>query len=113
VKPTLQKLLADSHVAAIIIALLMIWSVDATFQALWRPLYRVARCLFTAVAIWDVPYFSWTMQDWAELSTTVTYLCSLISYIVAAWLLSRLVYGVGPLRTLSDYRCRIAGREDA
>jgi hypothetical protein len=56
VKRTLRQVLADSHVAAITIALLLLWTLDAMFRALWEPLYRVGAFLVTAILIWDLPY---------------------------------------------------------
>lgn len=53
----LRKILADSHVSAIAIAVLLFWALDSAFWALWGPLSRATSFLFKAVAILDIPYF--------------------------------------------------------
>jgi len=57
-KPTLRNILADSHVAAIAIAVLLLWALDDAFRALWPPFFQLVQYLLTAVAILDIPYFS-------------------------------------------------------
>ena len=111
-KRSLRVALAESHVAAVAIAVLLLWSLDGAFRALWDPALSAARFLFTAVAIFDIPYFSptFTMVDQLMLVTTLSY--SAIVSFSAAWLLSRWVYGAGPLRTLTSYRSQLTGRHD-
>jgi hypothetical protein len=114
VKSTLREVLADSHVPAFAVAVLLLWSLDAGFKALWIPLSPAATVLLTAVAIFDIPYFSpkLTLADRFILITTFSYLWGSLICFAAAWLLSRWVYGVGPLRTLSAYRSRLTRRGD-
>jgi hypothetical protein len=102
---SLRQILADSHVAAATIAVLLLWSLDAAFLALWEPVSRVLGFLFTAVAILDVPYYSpsVTTLDRLMLITMSAYSYSAAASFLAAWLLSRWVYGVGPLRSLARY----------
>jgi hypothetical protein len=50
VKSTVREVLVDSHVSAFAVVVLLLWSLDAGFRALWIPLSRVATVLFTAVA---------------------------------------------------------------
>ena len=113
-KRSLRVTLAESHVAAVTIAVLLLWSLDGAFRALWDPAFSAVRFLFTAVAIFDIPYFSptFTMVDQLMLVTTLSYLYSAIVSFSAAWLLSRWVYGAGPLRTLTSYRSQLTGRHD-
>src|SRR5258708_38018158 len=110
VKPSLRKILADSHIAAVAIAVLVLWSLDSAFWALWGPLSRSISFLFTAVAILGIPYFSRTLTstDRVTLFITFSYLFNSFVYLAAAGLLSRWVYGMGPLRSLSKYRTRLA-----
>ncbi len=105
VRPSLRKVLADSHVSAVAVAVLLFWSLDSAFWALWGPLYRAASFLFTAVAILDIPYFSRTLTfaDRSMLFVTFLYLFYSFAYLAAAGLLSRWVYGTGPFRSLSKY----------
>jgi hypothetical protein len=103
---SLRQILADSHVAAATIAVLLLWSLDAAFLALWEPVSRVLGFLFTAVAILDVPYYSpsVTTLDRLMLITMSAYSYSAAASFLAAWLLSRWVYGVDPLRIVPRYR---------
>ena len=57
-KRSLRQILDDSHIAAVTIAVLLLWSLDGAFQALWIPVSRAVGFLLTAVAILDIPYFS-------------------------------------------------------
>jgi hypothetical protein len=114
-KRSLSQVLADSHIAAVTIAVLLLWSLDGTFRALWIPVSRAVGFLFTAVAIFDIPYFSPTLTfaDRLMLISTFYFLYSAIVSLLAAWLLSRWVYGVGPIRSLVVCRSKLAGREHA
>jgi hypothetical protein len=109
VKSSLRKILAESHVSAIAIAVLLFWSLDSAFRALLGPLFRAVTFLFTAVAILDIPYFSRTLTiaDRFTLIITSAYLFNALVYLTAAGLLSRWVYGLGPLRSLSIYRTKL------
>ena len=111
-KPSLREILAGSHIAAIAIAVLLLWSIDWGFRALWSPLPRVATFLATAVAIRGIPYFPSTLTgaDHVVLVGRCFTFSVLLESIAAAWLLSRWVYGVGLPATLSKYRVRLTGR---
>ena len=104
-KISLRQILADSHVAAVAIALLLLWSLDGLVDALWVPLSRAIEFLVTAVAILDVPYFSriLTTADRLNLLVVGGYLYSALASFFAAWVLSHWVYGAGPLRSLISY----------
>jgi hypothetical protein len=115
VKPSLREILADSDVAAVAIAVLLFWSLNSacwSLLGLSGPLSRAAEFLITAVAIHGIPYSSRTLDvtDLLALFTTFAYLFYSFAYLAAAWLLSRWVYGVGPLRSFSKYRTRLARR---
>jgi hypothetical protein len=115
VKPSLRKILADSHVAAVAIAVLLFWSLDWTSRGLCGPLYRAADFLFTAVAILGIPYFSrtLTLADFLMLIRAFFYLIDALIAFAAAWLVSRWVYGAGPFRSLSAYWKKPARRNHA
>lgn len=112
-KPSLRETLADSHVAAVAIAVLLVWSLDSGFRALWDPFYRLADFLFTAFAIFGIPYFSFSYSDLLSFVTTFSYLFFSLVSLAAAYLVSRWVYGVGPLRILSSYRNKLRGGDNA
>ena len=111
-KPSLREILADFHVSAVAIAVLLYWSLYWGFTALWSPLALAASFLFNAVAILGIPYgsFTFTGTDRLMLSTTLTFLFNAFVCLAAAWLLSRWVYGAGPLRSLSKCRRKLTRR---
>jgi|SRR5271156_1055061 hypothetical protein len=110
VKSSLRKILADSHVSAVAIAVLLFWSLDSAFWALWGPVSRAVGLLSMAVAILGIPYFSRTLTiaDRFTLFITFSSLFNSLFFLAAAGLLSRWVYGMGPLRSLSKYRTKLA-----
>jgi hypothetical protein len=111
-RPPLRETLADSYISAVAIAVLLYWSFYWGFAALWSPLASAASFLFTAVAILDIPYFSSTFSsaDRFMLTTSLLFLFNAFVCLTAAWLLSLWVYGIGPLRSLSKCRTRLARR---
>ena len=114
VKRSLRQVLEDSQVAAVSIALLLLWSLDSAVRGLWDPAYRVGAFLVTAIAIWDIPDWSpgGNFADRSMLIIALYYLYSAIASLLAAWLLSRWVYGRGPLDSLAACRSRL-NREEA
>jgi hypothetical protein len=110
VKPSLREILADYHVSAVAIAVLLFWALYWGFTALWAPLARAASFLFTAVAILGIPFGSstYTAADRLMLSQTLTFLFNAFVCLAAAWLLSRWAYGTGPLRSLNKCRTSLA-----
>jgi hypothetical protein len=115
VKSSVRLVLADSYVAAIAVSVLLLSSIDATFRAVWPIVSQVVTYVFTAIAIFDIPYFSstFTVADRLTLISTFTYLYGAATSLLAAWLLSRWVCGVGPLRFLIEHRNRLVGRNHA
>jgi hypothetical protein len=114
-KLSLRQTLVDSHVAAVAIMLLLFWSFKWTIEAFWEPISRLAKFLFTAVAILDIPYISPTLDvtDRHMFINTCFFFLNAVSAVAAAWLLSQWVYGEGPFRSLSRYRRRLERRSDA
>jgi hypothetical protein len=112
---SLRQTLADSHVAAIAILLLLFWSFQWTIEALWEPVSRLAKLLFIAVAILDIPYISPTLDppDRLMFINACWFFFFAMSSITAAWLLSHWTYGEGPFRGLSRYRALLAKRGHA
>jgi len=110
-KPSVRQVLADSHIAAIAILLLLLWPIEPMFRTLWLPLYNLGSFLATAVAIRGVP--SSSPYDRLTFGTASIALFEAVSSVTAAWLLSSWVYGEGPLRSLSKYRGRLPWRHYA
>lgn len=96
---SLSQVLAESHVSAVAIAVLLLWMLDWAVRGLWTVIVPVSFYVATAIAIRGIPYepikVIWTL--------TVLYLLSSFLSFAAAWLLSHWVYGMGPLLSLSGY----------
>jgi hypothetical protein len=103
---SIRKTLADSHISAVAIVVLVLWSITAGYSALSEPIYRAATFLFTAVAIRDVPYISPTMTAYNRLMywNSFSNLTGALICLAAAWLLSRWTFGAGPIASLGKYR---------
>ncbi len=110
-RSSLREVLAESHIAAVAIAVLLFWTFEASLEVLGPPMFRVLEFLITALAIWDVPYGSFGFTD-VNMILTGSYLYGAIVSLFAAWLLSRWVFGVGPLRSLAAYRSRVRPQND-
>jgi hypothetical protein len=110
VRPTLRKALADSHIAAVTIVVLLIWSVDSGVRAIAPPILSVFGFLVTMVAIRDIPYgFGiFSSGSWLSQVPAFTHFLDAVVRLTAAWVLSRWVYKVGPCRSLIECRERFA-----
>ena len=111
----LRELLARSHVAAVVIALLLLWSLCSLFRVLWPPIFAILEYVFTAVAILDIPYHSGTfgLRTRMDFVWICVFFYSALVDFAAAWLLSRWVFGVSPLRCLGEYRRRLIRSRNA
>lgn len=117
-EPSLRKVLIDSHVAVVAIAVLFFYSffsVARAVFALWTPALEVVFFLATAIAIRGIPYTSRTLDPLTRLYllTTFSNILFALAYLAAAWLLSCWVYGTGPLRSLGNYRNKFSRKTDA
>jgi cation transporter-like permease len=109
VPASLRKVLIDSHVAAVAIAVLIFFSAESVTRAVFvlkDPAFRLVYWLIEAVAIRDIPYIPRTLDPntFLMLLCSISYFLFAMTQIAAAWLLSRWVYGTGPLRVLGNYR---------
>jgi hypothetical protein len=111
----LRQALADSHVAAVTVAVFLVWALDSACRGLWDPVYRLGAFVFTGIAILDIPYISAnpTTADRLMLIVTGYYFYSAIVCLLGAGFVSRWVYGMGPFRCLMLCGRRLTGREDA
>ena len=118
---SLRKVLIDSHVAAIMIAVLLFSSFIAAGLALWGPANGVLYFLATEAA--GKPPFAHPNLDDAtryllseelqNLPVTLSILVEALAAVLAAYLLSRWAYGVGPLRALGSYRDKLPRKTHA
>jgi hypothetical protein len=104
VTSSLRKVLADSHVSAVAVLVLLVISFGRLFLALLVPLSRVLDLLLTAIAVQGLPSVSFTIADRILLTTTLTSLFKAFTGFAAAWLLARWVHGVGPFGCLTTLR---------
>jgi len=111
VKPTFRGVLADSHVAAVSIAVLFLRGLESGVKALQGPLFRCADFLVNVVAIRGIPFGSGTFTL-IDLAIPLAHLADAITAFAAAWIVSRWVYGVGPFCSLSKCRSRLTRRSD-
>ena len=111
-KPSLRQVLAESHVAAIAMVVLLLQPIELAFRALWPPLYSLGSYLATAVAIRGIPSYSPLANPYDRLmfGNASILLLEVVCAVTAAWLLSRWVYGEGLLRSLSEFRERLPWR---
>jgi hypothetical protein len=106
---SLSQVLAESHISAVATAALLLWTLDWGVRGLWTLVVPAADFVVTAMAISGISYVH-TPVLW---TSTVLYLVSSLLSLAAAWLLSRWVYGVGPLRSLTEHRRRSHRRNHA
>ena len=111
-KRSVRGVLAESHIAAVAIAVLLIGAIATGVVALWEPITRLAEFTVTAIAIHDMPSISpgLSFEDRAMLLFSSAKALNALLCLAGAWILSRWVYGVGPLRSLSTYRDVIVRR---
>jgi hypothetical protein len=102
-KPSLRAVLAETHVADLAIAWLVLRALESAFWVVWPPIGRATGFVFMAIAIMDVPYHSSTLDlvGRVELLEMSRSLISALAAAASAWVLSRWMYGVGPIRSLS------------
>jgi hypothetical protein len=118
-KPTFRGILKDYHVAAISILVLLLWSIDSGGKALVSLLVLASGFSDSVVTVgamwWHGGIVSFGSPDvFFDRSLFVMTLNDLfwtVTSFGAAWIVSRCVYGVGPFRTLSAYRARVARRD--
>jgi hypothetical protein len=106
--PSLRAVLAHSYVAAVAILVMLVWSLDWMVRAVVASSGHLIEYLATMAAIRGLP--SIDFSDRIALSVGAFYVLSALCIALGAWLLSRWVYGAGPLRSLQQQRLRFAGR---
>ncbi|MFZ0335272.1 MAG: hypothetical protein WAN10_00175 [Candidatus Acidiferrales bacterium] len=100
-----RETLEMSHVAAVAVAVLLFSFLNSLIRALSLPLSDAADFLVTAMAIGGWPYHAPEppFSDRITLIATLFGLFAACISLAAAWLLSRWVYGVGPVASLKGY----------
>ena len=102
---SLRQILIESHVAAVTIVVLLLWTLDGAFQTLSGIAPRIFHFLLTAVSIHEIPaLLPTTKADEMELMVTAGYFYWAAVSFAASWLLARWVYRAGPLCSLARYQ---------
>lgn len=97
---SLRRVLAESHVSVVTIAVLLLWSFEFMLRAVMEPLSHVTGYLVTAIAILGIPSTSlFTTQFFWSLASGYC-LESILSF-AAAWGVAHWVYKAGPVRALT------------
>jgi hypothetical protein len=117
VKSTFRGVLTDSHIAAVAIVVLLVSSITYGWLALSYLLVLAGVFLFSLaseVSTWwrdCLMLSSGTLFDREFFVMALEYLFRSLVVFGAAWIVSRCVYGAGPLSSLSQYRARVARRD--
>ena len=117
-KASLGKVLADSHIASIAIALLMARSLMEGIDGLALPvgyvIFSAVVFLLTAVTEREMPYISPHLDAFhlLVLWRSLPHLETAATCAIAAWLLARWVYGQGPIRFLRTEWSELPGRSN-
>ena len=115
VRPSLRKTLATSRVGAVAIAVLLFWALYSACQLLWLPLLQIADYIaqsgiLEGIIEWPPRHFSFGPS---YIPNASFYSIFSVMSIAAAWLLSRWIYGTGPIRVLKTYRSILDRRNNA
>ncbi len=113
---SLRKVLIDSHVAAIVIAILLAGTIGCVVDALLDPASRVLSFLTIAMATNSPPYLPRTIEFAARevsLQIPLFNLSIAANNLICIWLLSIWVYGTNPIRVLSMYGDKLTRKKDA
>jgi hypothetical protein len=101
IRLTMRSALAQSHVAALAIAVLLISSVEALCRALWPLFSRILEFIFKAIEMLNVPYIGSLIVGYsATFALTIMEVVYFLAGLTAAIAVSRWVYGMGPFRSL-------------
>lgn len=114
-KTSLCRTLATSRVGAVAIAVLLFDALLNAFYALWGPLSALLAYLIDAILILRLPFHppGFTFQERMLLTTALFHSINSVIAICAGSLLSRWVYGAGPIRALRTYTAILNGRNNA
>ena len=112
---SIRRALAGSHVAAVTIAILLLWTIDGAFRAFWPPFLRATNYVMMAVATLDVSYLHPKLSyvDRSVLLFSCLYVYGTVVSLSAAWILSLWVYRTGPFGVMRRYHVRFKERKIA
>jgi hypothetical protein len=108
VKPALREIVGSSYIAAVAIAVLLLWTIESVARAVGPLLVFVVDFFSRALAIRGIPTYS--EGYWLILVFTLGYFLNAVFSLIAAWILSRWVYKASPFSSLSQCRARFERR---
>ena len=102
----IREILIHSGVAAVAVAVLLLWTIDLAFHALWNPFWRLVDFIGTAIAIRGIPYIplKFTAADEAVAFYVLLYSIESVACLCCAAIPARVIFGCGPLRCLKENR---------
>ena len=114
-KSTLRKQLADSHIAAVAVVVLLLWAllfVFDAFNAVFEIIIEAIGFLITAIAIRGIPYYSpgFNWHDRVQLIVSLEFFAYSLIDFLAALVLSIWAYKEGPIRMMNRYWRVLNGR---
>jgi hypothetical protein len=113
VTSSLRKVLAESHVSAVAVAVLLLISFGSLFHALLALLPWIIDFLLTAIAVHGLPSVSFTVADRLILTAPLAGLFKAFAGFIAACLLARWGHRVGLFRCLATLRAALPRRNRA
>lgn len=99
-KRSVRQVLAETHIAAVAIALLLLWSFLTIFQQLFVRILGGIDYLTTIFVEHRFPSFDGSFGDRTEPAVRIMLFSLALVDIGAACLLSRWVYSAGPVKSL-------------
>lgn len=107
-----RQILTESRIPAVTIAVLIVWALDSGVRALKAPVFGIIDFVINVVAIGGIPYGSGRFF-WGPWIASLSYALTAIVYLVAAWVLSRWVFRMGPFRSLRECCAKLVRRNYA
>jgi hypothetical protein len=95
-----RSAVVTSRTAAVAIALLTTWAIVNLVYALEGPAQHLLILIGTAIAIHDIPAHSSTSEVRMALLLSSQSLLSALTEFGMAWIVSKAIYGAGPLTAL-------------
>lgn len=108
---SLRRVLAESHIGAVAITLLIAWALRDLLYALLAPTQHLLIFIGTAIAILDVPAQPSPWEVRIVLLHFTELLVISVTEFATAWLLSRIVYRAGPFKVLRIARNELKGNQ--
>jgi hypothetical protein len=96
--------LAETHIAVVAVAVLVMWSLDGFFRLAWISLSAALWLIAKAADFLNIPYVFDVAQSLTRTNSSIVggTFFNFLSPLTCALLISRSVYGVRPFRALKE-----------